>query len=292
MQLNSVLNLSDMGSFHHRKEWEVNKALETLKHFGVTAERKRILGVGAGHEPTIFLLLASGAEVIATDLYNDAGMWADTADAEMLTAPEKFVPEGLIVDLSRLTVQHADMCELPFEDNSFDGVFSSGSIEHVGSFENVARAAREIGRVLKPGGICSLSTEWKIAGAGFGWDGVLLFDEVSLNRYLIEPSGLLPVDAPYLTVHPETFVNAAVLEDIVRTRQMPDLETALVSATWGYTFTSIHLALRKPFVGIEPEQPSAEAATVVSSVEAATGDVNQTASVSTPTKLKVRSRSK
>lgn len=43
-----------------------------------------------------------------------------------------------------------DVCDLSFEDNQFDFVFSSGVLEHVG---NPQSAVFEILRVLKPGGV-------------------------------------------------------------------------------------------------------------------------------------------
>src|SRR3569833_878938 len=42
-----------------------------------------------------------------------------------------------------------DVCALPFQDNSFDLIYSMGTIEH---FPEYAVAVREMFRVLKPGG--------------------------------------------------------------------------------------------------------------------------------------------
>ena len=42
---------------------------------------------------------------------------------------------------------------LRYPDDTFDGIFSSGSIEHFGDLQDVANAAYEMGRVLKPGGV-------------------------------------------------------------------------------------------------------------------------------------------
>lgn len=65
----------------------------------------------------------------------------------------------------------------------YDGVFSSGSIEHFDSL--VASAAYEIGRVLKPSGIAVIATAFKVAGLR-GVDGwgpfVILFSPEKLRR--------------------------------------------------------------------------------------------------------------
>ena len=49
------------------------------------------------------------------------------------------------------TVQHGDVCDLPFLKESFDVVLATDIIEHV---EEDAKAILEIFRVLKPGGVC------------------------------------------------------------------------------------------------------------------------------------------
>ena len=59
----------------------------------------------------------------------------------------------------RLTVEYADARSLPYPDESFDVVFSLSSIEHFGGPGDVARAAREMGRVLRPGGHAFVVTE-------------------------------------------------------------------------------------------------------------------------------------
>ena len=48
---------------------------------------------------------------------------------------------------------------LTFPDASFDAVFTVSSIEHFGAPGDVARAAAEIGRVLRPGGHALIITE-------------------------------------------------------------------------------------------------------------------------------------
>jgi ubiquinone/menaquinone biosynthesis C-methylase UbiE len=52
-----------------------------------------------------------------------------------------------------------DAKELEFEDGSFDAVFSLPSIEHFGTWADIRRSAREIGRVLRPGGAAFIATE-------------------------------------------------------------------------------------------------------------------------------------
>ena len=75
----------------------------------------------------------------------------------MLTDPASHAPFPYRSD--HLEVVYADARELPFPDASFDVVFSLSAIEHFGRPRDVARAAREMGRVLKPGGHALVATE-------------------------------------------------------------------------------------------------------------------------------------
>jgi ubiquinone/menaquinone biosynthesis C-methylase UbiE len=240
---NRVLSVRD--GFKNRKAWEIDMALTTLKHFGAIRRDAEILGVGAGTERTIFDLSNKVGRVFATDLYATPGVWKETAVPDMLRGSFKNVAKGIDHNPRRIVVQHMDMRDLQYEDDSFDAVFSSGSIEHVGSWEDVSKAAREIGRVLKPGGIATISTEFKISGKGDGWEGVLLFTPEKLQKYIIEASGLDLVDEPTWgqPVDDETMKTAHKLYDIVAHKKMPAVEGVLLEH--GFAFTSVHLALVK-----------------------------------------------
>src|SRR5206468_9641770 len=78
------------------------------------------------------------------------------------------------------------------------GIFSSSSIEHFGEYEDIANAAYEMGRVLKVGGVLTLSTEYLIDDPTISedWDlgHVKLLSFADLNRYIVEASGLEIVD--------------------------------------------------------------------------------------------------
>lgn len=56
----------------------------------------------------------------------------------------------------------ADMCAMPFEDDSFDGVLAAASLLHLTRMEALV-ALKEIKRVLRPGGVLSLGVK---AGQG------------------------------------------------------------------------------------------------------------------------------
>ena len=60
---------------------------------------------------------------------------------------------------SHLEVRHMDAKQLEFPDDSFDAVFTLSSIEHFGSWANIRQSAREMGRVLRPGGCAFVVTE-------------------------------------------------------------------------------------------------------------------------------------
>jgi SAM-dependent methyltransferase len=231
----------------HRKVWEVAMAVRTLRAFGVLRDDSELLGVGAGTELTVFYLPHLVRRVVATDLYLGAGSWAPESPPNMLVAPELSSP--IAFPRERLLVQHMDGRWLRFPDSSFDGIFSSGSIEHFGGLADMAAAAYEMGRVLKPGGILSLSTELLVSGpeGAQGWPGVHLFDAAALRRTIVEASGLVPVDELDLTVSPASRGTVMPLEEAIRRRHAAAEPTPQIVLTeHGQVFTSVHLALAKP----------------------------------------------
>lgn len=247
----------------HRKDWEVAMAVRTLDRFGAIRPDATILGVAAGTEDTLFYLTRKVRQVFATDRYlmpADAD-WSVVAPSLMVVEPGDIAPFDF--DAQRLVVQHMDGRSLRYPDNTFDGVFSSGSIEHFGELQDVANAAYEMGRVLKPGGILSLSTEFKISGpaGGKGWPYVtLVFSPENIARYIIEASGLTPVDPLDTTVSEATLAMprdlvAIVTEFLARKSGPPPASPRpdytyldfphLVVFQEDYLFGSVHLALRK-----------------------------------------------
>jgi SAM-dependent methyltransferase len=243
-----------------RKDWEVAMAVRTFRDHGLLDGTREFLGVGAGNEPTIFYLTRFARRVFATDLYLAGGERWDEADVSMLTDPDRHWP--FLWDRRRLVVQHMDALNLCYEDNTMDGAFSSSSIEHFGSFEAVRRSASELFRVLKPGGILTLSTELCVEGPltrWDGWAGTLLMDPPAIYDYivgdddwdLVSPLDLYVSDATLATQ--QGFENAAAAQQAQVSEAGGYFTFRVEHARYPlilmesneYVWTSVHLALRK-----------------------------------------------
>ncbi len=103
--------------------------MEFSRHSG-----KKLLEIGAGIGTDLSQFAKNGAEV--TDIDLSAG--------HLALAKENFELRGLDG-----TFVHHDAETLPFDDNTFDVVYSNGVIHHT---PNTSKVVREIYRVLKPGG--------------------------------------------------------------------------------------------------------------------------------------------
>jgi SAM-dependent methyltransferase len=262
----------------HRKDWEVAMAVRSLREFGAVRPDSVLLGVAAGAEDTVFHLTRHVAQVFATDIYLNPGPWQALAPLAMLMEPAQYAPTG--VDDDRLVVQHMDGRRLRYRDESFDGIFSSGSIEHFGSLEGVAAAAYEMGRVLKPGGVLALSTELCISGpaGGQGWsDDTIVFSVDDIRRHIVEASGLELVDELRDAVSPASMATVqnlgqALHDHLARVGPRLGRPEPVVWTAWhlpyvvleqaGYVFGSVHLTLRKtdgyPAVPNQWAKPSPE----------------------------------
>jgi SAM-dependent methyltransferase len=241
----------------NRKDWEAAMALRAFAACGLLDGTSEFLGVAAGNEPLLFHLTRVARRVYATDLYLSAGDWEPFGHASMLDDPHRHWPFPW--NPRRLVVQHMDALDLQYEDESFDGVFSSSSIEHFGGHADVERSMDEVFRVLRPGGVCAVSTELRLAGPSPGMPGCLLFDPEELASTLIgdrDWSLLSPLD---LSVSEATMASKVDVNDVVG-QQLAQCDRDggwfthkldyrhfphIVMTNGEFVFTSIQLALRK-----------------------------------------------
>ncbi len=126
-------------SYYKRRYYEFLSYLEVMpdQRFNSVLE----LGCGIGYQSAFLSKIAD--RVVATDL--------PEPDVQAHAPGMKLA--GLLHE--RLAIANVELIacsaeELPFEDNSFDLVYSSHVLEHIPDQE---KALREISRVLKPGGL-------------------------------------------------------------------------------------------------------------------------------------------
>jgi SAM-dependent methyltransferase len=214
-----------------RKVWEFAMVMLFLKDTGHLDGRSRVLSVGAGNERILFWLTNHVGEVVATDIYGEGHFAAREAHASMLEDPSAHAP-AYAWQPERLRVLAMDGRALEFADGSFDAVFTVSSIEHFGAPEQIARAASEIGRVLRPGGHAIIVTECLVshhpldtAPVDFAIRAATLgrrrrratlrrrarLGEVLTRRELdgliVEPSKLAPMQPIDMHLSPETFTH-------------------------------------------------------------------------------------
>ncbi|MEW5983810.1 MAG: methyltransferase domain-containing protein [Acidobacteriota bacterium] len=148
----------------HRKGYEFAQLLFGLARLDRVRGDARVLSVGAGHEPPLYWLANRTRLVVATDVY-DTGWkeaWASEGDDTVLKRPEDYAP--FPYERGRLVFAKMDGRHLAFADASFDIVYSLSSIEHFGGISGATAAMDDMIRVLRPGGILVIATEYCTAG--------------------------------------------------------------------------------------------------------------------------------
>jgi SAM-dependent methyltransferase len=148
----------------HRKGYEFTQLLFGLTRLNCIRDDVHVLSVGAGHEAVLYWLANRVGRVIATDMYG--AVWQETGaregDDSVLVDAARFAPFPYRQD--RLVFLKMDGRFLAFPDAAFDVVYSLSSIEHFDGFRGARLAMDEMARVLKPGGVLALATEYCLAG--------------------------------------------------------------------------------------------------------------------------------
>lgn len=245
--------------YEHRDDWEAAMALRTLSDHGALRSDARVLAVDVRVSEAVFLLTRYVGEVIAVHHWS-----GQPADHDTTSAPElrDACAAPFAVRAERMTVQPSATTLLPFPDASFDAVLSSASAGHDVSLQDIATAASEIGRVLKPGGIVSLATDLVISTDAASEPIAPITTPLStkdLEQYVIDASGLKLVDDLELSVSHwtrSTTRNVAAataamqlcLADRAEGGRPPEWSCwempHVVLERGGLSYTSAHLAMR------------------------------------------------
>jgi len=231
------------------KLWENALAVESLSKL---SPESNVLGVGAGLEVTSFMLANRGLNVFASDIYLAADQWDEPALKAFALNPELVFPN---YSRERIFPMHVDARLLPFPDEYFDGVYSSGSLEHFGSEEDIVQSVKEIIRVMKVGARASISTEFRVSGpqGQITWDpSVYLFTKEFLSEMFlnipdakvvgsfdqINPSLVesqeKPTDLLAFLTGEKSYLNGEI-----------DIYPNLLMSHLGFKFCSIHLEIEK-----------------------------------------------
>jgi ubiquinone/menaquinone biosynthesis C-methylase UbiE len=226
----------DRGEATHRKYWEYTQAVYGLEMLGCLHENADVLGVAAGHEPVLYYLANRCRSVTATDLYEGsfATGIAGEADDGVLEDPRRFAPFPYRED--RLKFRRMNALSLEFPGESFDGVVCLSSIEHFGSRENYRKGATEIARVLRPGGVAAITTEFAVNGLDYpGY-----FTAATLQEDIVQASRLEPAGPMDYTLEPDALENICIMPAELMKRPHFVVQTGKV------LHTSVSIFLKKP----------------------------------------------
>ena len=225
----------------NRKSWEIIMAMYSFKKLGIINDSSEILGVGVAKEETISMLSKDVKRVFATDIYLDGGSWQHWYEKELLVDARQYMSGDY--NHRRVVWQHVDGRDMPYEDNSFDGVFSCSSLEHFGNELDIRKAIEEVYRVLKPGGVAAISTEYKIEGDGEGFANVQLFDRNRLDRVWLDGINWTCVDYLDEELDDTKFID---FEKSIHDREYQKNAHPHIKLDNGtYKWTSVHLTLVK-----------------------------------------------
>jgi SAM-dependent methyltransferase len=158
------LGLPDDKRSMHRKAYEFAQLAYGLRKLGLLRDGVRVVSIGAGHEAVLYWLANHVGQVIATDRYE--GVWQNVqsreGDSGVLRKPRDYAPFPYRED--HLIFLQMDALRLGLRSECADVAYSLSSIEHFGGVEGATRALDEMARVLRPGGLLALATEFVIGG--------------------------------------------------------------------------------------------------------------------------------
>ena len=159
-------------------------------------EGRTLLDVGASRSPLTILFAHHGAEVVALD-----------QDPLVMDLPTMATRAGLTAAARSIKPQLQDARAMPYADGYFARVCSVSVLEHIPE-DGDSVVAREMARVLSPGGLMALTLPFGRVYRPPGPEPDLeqyqrIYDSVVLEERIIEPTGLNVVKREYFGVRME-----------------------------------------------------------------------------------------
>jgi SAM-dependent methyltransferase len=183
------IGLPDGKQSMHRKAYEFAQLAYGLRKLGFLTDSSRVISIGAGHEAILYWLANHVRSVVATDMY--AGVWqavqSREGDAGVIRSPKDYAPFPYRED--RLFFLQMNALGLGIRSGVIDVAYSLSSIEHFGGVDGATRAIDEMARVVRPGGIVAVATEYVIAGPPHEETFMPAEFDALLNRPGLSPVG-------------------------------------------------------------------------------------------------------
>src|ERR687895_325657 len=250
-QLISELQKRDQLGLIHRKDWEWAMSLVAMRRFSKLNKNSTALGVGAGKEILLFYLANHLEHVYATDLY--AGDWTKVwAPPDMIKNAKRYAP--FEYNESALTVMRMDSTKLEFPSETFDIAFSISSIEHFGgnNHSGALQSLKEIERVLKRGGIATITTEYILNDKEAPGLQNQFFNRRTIHSNLIDKlEGLQLVEPLDLSITPNTLDTVMDARDGVKwdtnifSYEYKKMHPLILLRTGNILLTSVMLVFQK-----------------------------------------------
>lgn len=163
----SSFNPAVAGSIVQRKDWEWCAIAQAIEERGMLEPGRSGCGFAVGTEPLSSTFAACGARILATDQPNENGTtrWS-VGNQHAVSRQAVHHPE--IIELAdfneRVSFRPVDMrhLSLPWSE-AYDFVWSSCSLEHLGSLEAGMNFIIDAMKLVKPGGIAVHTTEFNVS---------------------------------------------------------------------------------------------------------------------------------
>ena len=161
-----VIRMSEKPMHFHRKIWEFCFIAQALYERDMLIPGSRGLAFGVGQEPLPALFASLGCEIVATDLPTEeanSGGWVETS--QHAGSLEALNNRGICdpdIFYERVSFRFIDMRKLPGDLGIFDFVWSSCSLEHLGTIALGEDFIIQSLQYLKPGGVSVHTTEYNV----------------------------------------------------------------------------------------------------------------------------------
>jgi len=221
----------------HRKVWEFTHILFVLKKLGYLHPDNEGLSIAAGREQILYYLAYKIKKIIGIDLY-EGNFLGGEDESDVPVNPEKYAP--FKYPKANLELMKMDALNLKFKDDRFDFVFSASSIEHFGSENEIKKSINEMFRVLKPGGLCVITSEIRLNKLARDIPHTRLFVLNNLIKYFIE-SGFEMVEEKV-----DTRIEDDSINNWIKLPQEVFKTPHVILRFFRSVFTSVALSFKKP----------------------------------------------